>query len=315
MRTPPFSLVADCPSLVGCRIRKMASPNAEDVICASSGVHVVLPEYFLGTLGPVATGLIIPRTKDGRVLFALPWLGGVMAGTTDEQVEVTDVPKPTSQGSGVHSRDAQGLPQCRRKQSLWALAAQSHSKAWRRGIEFPTRAALVGQWHLQKPSLSVPWLFVSLWFLCLLQIAEQDVLSTWSGLRPLVKADGGKEGGTQNLVRDHAVIIDEDTGLVTITGGSGHTYRRYLKGETTSAHLPFESLCAAYQPGKWALLRHRDMKGEACVRHVLPAACGLKALCAAASAAAQNACRVRLAVWQRRQWTRPWQWASSMGST
>lgn len=80
----------------GCRIRKMANPKTEDVICASSGVHVVLPEYFLGTLGPVGTGLIIPRTKDGRVLFALPWLGGVVAGTTDEQVEVTDVPKPTA---------------------------------------------------------------------------------------------------------------------------------------------------------------------------------------------------------------------------
>lgn len=45
----------------------------------SAGVHLVLP----GGLCPPDTGLLVPRTSDGRVLFVLPWLGRTLVGTTD----------------------------------------------------------------------------------------------------------------------------------------------------------------------------------------------------------------------------------------
>lgn len=45
----------------------------------SQGAHVVLDRDFL----PGDAALLVPRTEDGRVLFAVPWLGKVVVGTTD----------------------------------------------------------------------------------------------------------------------------------------------------------------------------------------------------------------------------------------
>ncbi len=54
-------------------------------------------------------------------------------------------------------------------------------------------------------------------------ITESDVLGTWAGLRPLVKAAG--DGRTADLSRKHSVRRSE-SGLVTVTGGKLTTYRR-----------------------------------------------------------------------------------------
>jgi glycerol-3-phosphate dehydrogenase len=35
----------------------------------------------------------VPNTTDGRVLFLLPWEGSTIAGTTDSQTEIADLPK------------------------------------------------------------------------------------------------------------------------------------------------------------------------------------------------------------------------------
>jgi glycerol-3-phosphate dehydrogenase len=51
----------------------------EAIVAPSQGVHIVVDQKFL----PGHTGLMIPKTKDGRVLFAVPWLGKVILGTTD----------------------------------------------------------------------------------------------------------------------------------------------------------------------------------------------------------------------------------------
>jgi glycerol-3-phosphate dehydrogenase len=56
----------------------MAEPNAPNMIMPSSGVHVTLPDYY----SPDNLGMIVPKTKDGRVVFMLPWLGETIAGTT-----------------------------------------------------------------------------------------------------------------------------------------------------------------------------------------------------------------------------------------
>lgn len=49
------------------------------IVAPSQGVHIVVERDFLG--GDVA--LMVPKTADGRVLFAVPWLGKVILGTTD----------------------------------------------------------------------------------------------------------------------------------------------------------------------------------------------------------------------------------------
>ena len=71
-------------------VRKMANSNVVPMICPSSGVHIVLPDYY----SPEGMGLIVPKTKDGRVVFMLPWLGRTVAGTTDSSTAITMLPEP-----------------------------------------------------------------------------------------------------------------------------------------------------------------------------------------------------------------------------
>ena len=47
-------------------------------MCLYTGVHVTLPDYY----SPEHLGMIVPKTKDGRVVFMLPWLDATIAGTT-----------------------------------------------------------------------------------------------------------------------------------------------------------------------------------------------------------------------------------------
>ncbi len=63
-------------------IRRLDQPDSPPIISPSQGVHVVLPRDFL----PGDHAMLIPRTDDGRVIFAVPWHGRVVAGTTDTPV-------------------------------------------------------------------------------------------------------------------------------------------------------------------------------------------------------------------------------------
>ena len=60
-------------------VRRRVNGEAAALITASRGSHIVLPSSFL----PGSTGMMIPKTADGRVLFAIPWHGHLMVGTTD----------------------------------------------------------------------------------------------------------------------------------------------------------------------------------------------------------------------------------------
>ncbi len=51
----------------------------QPMVAPSQGVHMVVDREFLGG----DTALMVPKTADGRVLFAVPWLGKVILGTTD----------------------------------------------------------------------------------------------------------------------------------------------------------------------------------------------------------------------------------------
>ncbi|KAJ1877838.1 mitochondrial glycerol-3-phosphate dehydrogenase, partial [Kickxella alabastrina] len=72
-------------------ILKMDDPTMADIVAPSSGVHLVLPSYF----SPKNMGMLDPATTDGRVVFFLPWEGGVVAGTTDTLCSVEADPKPS----------------------------------------------------------------------------------------------------------------------------------------------------------------------------------------------------------------------------
>ena len=56
---------------MGRPVQKMVAP--------SQGVHIVVDRDFL----PSDRALMVPKTADGRVLFAVPWLGKLILGTTD----------------------------------------------------------------------------------------------------------------------------------------------------------------------------------------------------------------------------------------
>ncbi len=60
-------------------ILKMDKPTGKALVMPSQGAHIVLDKSFLQG----KTALMIPKTDDGRVLFAVPWHGKVLVGTTD----------------------------------------------------------------------------------------------------------------------------------------------------------------------------------------------------------------------------------------
>jgi glycerol-3-phosphate dehydrogenase len=60
----------------------MDDPGAGSMVTASQGVHIVLDREFL----PGDSAIMVPHTSDGRVLFAVPWHGRVIVGTTDTPV-------------------------------------------------------------------------------------------------------------------------------------------------------------------------------------------------------------------------------------
>ncbi len=67
-------------------VRRLAEPDANQMIAPSQGAHIVLDRSFL----PGANAILVPHTKDGRVMFAIPWHGHTLVGTTD--TPVTEAP-------------------------------------------------------------------------------------------------------------------------------------------------------------------------------------------------------------------------------
>ncbi|KAJ8759189.1 hypothetical protein K2173_004196 [Erythroxylum novogranatense] len=153
-------------------VRKMAKKDSQAIICPSSGVHVVLPDYY----SPEGMGLIVPKTKDGRVVFMLPWLGRTVAGTTDSNTAITLLPEP-------HEDEIQFI--------LDAISDY----------------------------LSI-------------KVRRTDVLSAWSGIRPLAMDPSAKN--TESISRDH-VLFEDYPGLVTITGGKWTTYRGMAEDAVNAA--------------------------------------------------------------------------------
>lgn len=68
-------------------ILRMENPDARDVVKPSQGIHLVMRPDFLKS----NEALMIPKTSDGRVLFAVPWHNRVVVGTTDVEKQKAEL--------------------------------------------------------------------------------------------------------------------------------------------------------------------------------------------------------------------------------
>ncbi|WP_286757351.1 glycerol-3-phosphate dehydrogenase/oxidase [Roseivirga sp. UBA838] len=158
------------------KVKKMDEPEVKDMIQPSQGIHLVVSKEFL----PDKYAIMVPQTKDGRVMFAVPWHDKVVLGTTDTMRE-----KPELEPKALDSE-----------------------------IDFILETA--GQYLLKQPT-------------------RADVLSVFSGLRPLAKPEGeGKS--TKEISRHHKVMISQ-SGLITIIGGKWTTYRKMAEDTVDNAIL------------------------------------------------------------------------------
>jgi glycerol-3-phosphate dehydrogenase len=144
-------------------LRHVDNPESKPMIAPSQGVHIVLSREFL----PGEAAIMVPHTRDGRVMFAIPWHGHVVVGTTD-----TPIPASTLE------------PRAKSEEVDFILETAGDYLAKR-----PTRA---------------------------------DILSVFTGIRPLVKASD--VSNTAALSRDHTIEVSS-SGLLTIAGGKWTTYR------------------------------------------------------------------------------------------
>jgi glycerol-3-phosphate dehydrogenase len=72
-------------------VLQMDDAARHDLVSPSQGIHLVVNRSFF----PGTDAMMIPKTDDGRVLFAVPWHNEVVLGTTDTPVETTVIePKP-----------------------------------------------------------------------------------------------------------------------------------------------------------------------------------------------------------------------------
>lgn len=179
------------------QVLRMDAPENGQMLSISQGTHFVLPRSFM----PGSNAMMVPKTADGRVLFAIPWHEHLVVGTTDVAVP-SSLSEPRATGAETQF-----------------LSEHIHRYLGR-------------------------------------EVVPDDVLSVWSGLRPLVR--NGKES-TSKLSRDHRVIVSK-SGLVTVTGGKWTTYRRM--GEDTINHAA-EVAGLASAPSTTARLRlHGWAEGE-----------------------------------------------------
>jgi glycerol-3-phosphate dehydrogenase len=67
-------------------LRRKADPTVQPMIAPSQGIHLVFDRSFLAG----ENAIMVPHTSDGRVMFAIPWHGHTVVGTTD-----TPISEPT----------------------------------------------------------------------------------------------------------------------------------------------------------------------------------------------------------------------------
>ena len=67
-------------------VRHLATPSAAPRMRLSKGAHIVLPLELM----PNSDALLVPKTEAGTLLFAIPWMGRLLVGTTEQEVNAGD---------------------------------------------------------------------------------------------------------------------------------------------------------------------------------------------------------------------------------
>jgi len=80
------TVVVNATGPVSDTIRQLATPTVPKRMRPSKGAHILLPL----DLFPSEDALLIPKTEDGRVLFAIPWGGRLLVGTTEQEIPPED---------------------------------------------------------------------------------------------------------------------------------------------------------------------------------------------------------------------------------
>jgi glycerol-3-phosphate dehydrogenase len=72
-------------------VRRLAEPGVPALIAPSQGIHLVFHHSFLSA----DSAIMVPHTSDGRVMFAIPWHGHTLVGTTDTPIDTPTLePRP-----------------------------------------------------------------------------------------------------------------------------------------------------------------------------------------------------------------------------
>jgi glycerol-3-phosphate dehydrogenase len=104
-------------------LRRMDVDPESHIVAPSQGVHLVIDRDFL----PGEHALLVPKTDDGRVMFAIPWLGKVILGTTDTprdaiESEPTPLPEEVDFILGEAGKYLARKPSTGDVRSIWAGA-------------------------------------------------------------------------------------------------------------------------------------------------------------------------------------------------
>jgi glycerol-3-phosphate dehydrogenase len=62
-------------------LRQLDNPEARTRMTGARGTHLIFKQGLI----PENTGIIIPKTKDGRLIFICNYLGHCLVGTTDDK--------------------------------------------------------------------------------------------------------------------------------------------------------------------------------------------------------------------------------------
>jgi glycerol-3-phosphate dehydrogenase len=89
--TMPARVVVNATGAFSDSVRRLAEPDVPALIAPSQGIHLVFHHSFLAA----ASAIMVPHTSDGRVMFAIPWHGHTLVGTTDTPIDTPTLePRP-----------------------------------------------------------------------------------------------------------------------------------------------------------------------------------------------------------------------------
>lgn len=209
-----------------------AGRHSTPIVTPSQGVHLVFDRADL----PIGQALLVPRTSDGRVLFAVPWLGSILLGTTDTPRELISLePRPLSGEIDFLLAEAS-------RYFSRPLTREAVRSAWV-GLRPLVGAGSDGQGATRRIS------------------REHTVLVSPSGL---VSVTGGKWTTCRAMAED-VLACATDAGLLAQRAGGGTEHLRLVGGrgsgvfrsltEAPGAHLyGDEAACLASLPGAQRLI-------------------------------------------------------------